>query len=204
MQTLTSHHLMMHCIWTLIAWVLALQPSLSLWGKIYLIKLFQKFWAFGNIAVFWLLFYRWNFTSNQVKYVAYNTEYDISKYVVALSDSEVFYYSQRNQSGTYSLELIKAEFSDSSFSEAWHTTVQYQTSSDHYGATTSVVDSNTNTLWHSLSLENRVVIANQNISTGVQIGSSYLLSPTDWANTTGTAFSQNVWTVGFEYGGERG
>ena len=143
------------------------------------------------------MFYRWNFTSNQVKYVAYNTEYDISKYVVALSDSEVFYYSQRNQSGTYSLELIKAEFSDSSFSEAWHTTVQYQTSSDHYGATTSVVDSNTNSLWHSVSIENRVVVANQDISTGAQIGSNYLVSHTDCGNIMGAGFSNNIFFSSF-------
>ena len=111
---------------------------------------------------------------------------------MTLSDTEVFYHTQRNQSGTYSLDLIKAEFTDNSFSESWHTSVQYQTSSTNYGFTTSAVDSNTNSLWHTVSLERRLVIVNQDISTGAQIGSNYLVSYTDCSSTKGTEFSNNI------------
>ena len=111
--------------------------------------------------------------------MAYNSEFGLSKYIVALSDTEVFYYSLRNQTGTYSLDLIKAEYTDSSFSESWYTSIQYQTGSNSYGITTSTVDSNTNSLWHTVSIERRVVIVNQDISTGAQIGSNYLVSHTN-------------------------
>ena len=104
----------------------------------------------------------------------------------------MFYHSQRNQSGTYSLELIKAVFTDSSFSEVWHSTIPYQTSSTYYGFTTSAIDSNTNSLWHSISLEDRVVIANQDISTGAQIGSNYLVSHDNSRLIRGTVFSNNI------------
>ena len=124
--------------------------------------------------------------------MAYDAEYDISKYVVTLSDTEVFYHSQRNQSGTYSLELIKAVFTDSSFSEAWHTTILYNTSSEVYGFTTSTVDKDTNSLWHSVSMERRVIITNQDISTGAQIGSNYLVSHTDCGSTLGTRISNSI------------
>ena len=124
--------------------------------------------------------------------MAYNFEYDISKYIVTLSDSEVFYYSQRNNSGTFSIDLIKAEFTDSSFSELWHTTMLYQTSSTDYGFTISTVDNNTNSLWHTISIENRVVIANQDISTGAQKGSNYLLSHTDCPSNRGSEISNNI------------
>ena len=144
------------------------------------------------LAVFLQQFYRWNFTSDQVKYVAYNFEYDISKYIVTLSDTEVFYYSQRNNSGTFSIDLIKAEFTDGSFSELWHTTMLYQTSSTDYGFTISTVDNNTNSLWHTISIENRVVIANQDISTGAQKGSNYLLSHTDCPSNRGSEVSNNI------------
>ena len=124
--------------------------------------------------------------------MAYNTGFGVSKYVVTLSDTEVFYHSQHNDSGTFSIDLIKAEFTDSSFSESWHTTMLYQTSSTDYGFTTSTVDSNTNSLWHTVSIENRVVIANQDISTGAQIGSNYLLSHTDCPSMRGTEFNNNI------------
>ena len=120
-------------------------------------------------------FYRWNFTSTDFKYVVYDIEYEISKWIVTLSDTEIFFHS-RHAVGSYSMDLIKAEFTDSSYTELWRHSIACQTAGCNYGISTSAIDANTNSLWHTLAFDDKILFINQDISTGVQVGSRYMLS----------------------------
>ena len=113
--------------------------------------------------------------------MTYRSDYEESKDILVLSDTEIFYYS-RYAVGSYYLDLIKAEFTDSRFDEKWHQRISCQTSGCSYGITTSALDSNTNSLWHGISFENTILILNQDILTGVQIGSKYRIYKTSDAS----------------------
>ena len=128
--------------------------------------------------------------------MTYRSDYEESKDILVLSDTEIFYYS-RYAVGSYYLDLIKAEFTDSRFDEKWHQRISCQTSGCSYGITTSALDSNTNSLWHGISFESTIFILNQDILTGVQIGPKYRIYKTSdasyaWDHVISTTFSNQI------------
>ena len=93
-----------------------------------------------------------------------------------ISDTEIFFHSV-HQVGSYSIDLIKREFTDNSYTELWrHSIACEQTIGCTYGISTTTIDKNTNTFWHTLTFDERVLFINQDISTGVQVGSRYILN----------------------------
>ena len=92
------------------------------------------------------------------------------------------------------MDLIKAEFTDSSYTELWRHSIACQTAGCNYGISTSAIDVNTNSLWHTLAFDDKILFINQDISTGAQVGSRYMLSSsqTSWTGSMSTAFSNNI------------